>query len=84
MALHITHPETEQLAEQLAEMTGESADEAVRKALEDRLSRPGREHSGERLADELEAIAIRCAELPVLDDRDPDEILGYDGNGLPR
>jgi plasmid stability protein len=34
---------------------------------------------------ELEAISRRCAALPVLDDRSPDEILGYTDNpyGLP-
>ena len=84
MALHINHPETEELANQLAEITGETATEAVRRSLEDRLERLRRELSGERLADELEAIAIRCAELPILDARDPDEILAYDENGLPR
>ncbi|MGH9734264.1 MAG: type II toxin-antitoxin system VapB family antitoxin [Candidatus Acidiferrales bacterium] len=36
-----------------------------------------------RLADELEEIARRCASPPVLDDRSPDEIIGYDENGLP-
>jgi antitoxin VapB len=35
------------------------------------------------LADELNAIALRCAALPVLDDRPEDEILGYDEHGLP-
>jgi hypothetical protein len=29
------------------------------------------------------AISQRCAELPELDTRSADEILGYDKNGLP-
>ena len=37
-----------------------------------------------RLADELDEIARRCASLPVIDDRSPEEILGYDENGVPR
>jgi hypothetical protein len=34
--------------------------------------------SRRRLADELDEIALRCSQLPVLDPRTPDEILGYD------
>jgi hypothetical protein len=34
--------------------------------------------SQRRLADELDEIALRCSQLPVLDPRTPDEILGYD------
>jgi len=36
-----------------------------------------------RVRDELRAIRERCAEYPVLDLRTADEILGYDGQGLP-
>jgi antitoxin VapB len=43
-----------------------------------------REPSARPLVDELDAIALPCASLPVLDDRTADEILGYDERGLPR
>jgi antitoxin VapB len=33
---------------------------------------------------ELDAIALHCASLPVLDSRPAEEILGYDELGLPR
>lgn len=36
------------------------------------------------VASELSEIGRRCAELPVRDGRSADEVLGYDGNGLPR
>lgn len=36
----------------------------------------------ERIA-AMRRIAARVAKLPVLDDRSPDEILGYDESGLP-
>jgi len=36
-----------------------------------------------RLYDELRAIRDRSAKLPVLDNRTPDQILGYDERGLP-
>jgi antitoxin VapB len=58
--------------------------EVVVNTLRMRLDR----HSGHkrhlRLRDELRAIRERCAKLPVLDNRTPDEILGYDERGLSR
>jgi len=53
--------------------------EAVRQAIRERLARLRRERAKRRLADELDAIALECAALPVLDDRPADQILGYDG-----
>jgi antitoxin VapB len=84
MALNIRNPETEELAKTLAKLTGETKTQAVTKALRDRLERVRRRLSGRRLADELDEIALHSASLPILDARDADEILGYDGSGLPR
>jgi antitoxin VapB len=50
---------------------------------EDRLRRLRQDQVGRPLAQELDEIAVRCARLPVLDDRQPDEILGYDDVGIP-
>ena len=83
MALNIRNPETERLAETLAKLTGENKTQAVTNALRDRLERVRRRQSGRRLADELDEIAQHCASLPVLDQRAPDEILGYNAQGLP-
>ena len=83
MALNIRNQETERLAAELAKETGETKTEAVRKALEDRLARVKRRRP-RRLADELEAIGQHCSQLPVLDSRSADEILGYDEMGIPR
>ena len=84
MALSIKHPEADRLARELARQTGESLTDAVVVALRERLARERRRKRGPRLAEELEAIAARCAALPVLDGRAVDEILGYDDHGLPR
>ena len=84
MALNIRNPEAEKLATALAKITGETKTEAVTVALRDRLERVRRERSGRPLADELDDIALRCASLPVLDDRSAEEILGYDESGVPR
>ena len=81
VALNIRNAETERLTAELAALTGESKSEAVRRAVEDRLRRLRHDQVGRPLAHELDEIALRCASLPVLDDRDPEEILGYDDAG---
>jgi antitoxin VapB len=83
MALNIKDPKTDTLARELARTTGESITEAVAVAVEERLDRLRAGRRSRRLADELDEIALRCAALPVLDDRSEDEILGYDLDGLP-
>lgn len=84
MALNIRNTEAERLAEAVASLTGETKTEAVTQALRDRLDRLRRERAQRRLADELDAIALHCARLPVQAPRGADEILGYDEHGLPR
>lgn len=83
MALNIRNREAEDLAEKVARITGESKTEAVTKALRDRLARLRRERSKRPLADELDAIALRCAALPIRSSASADEILGYGEDGLP-
>ncbi len=46
------------------------------------LSQAPRPTRAEKLA-RMREIADRCARLPVIDARGPDEILGYDEHGLP-
>ena len=36
------------------------------------------------LKNEILEIAKSCSSLPLLDNRTPNEILGYDNNGLPK
>ncbi len=84
MPLSIKDPKTDRLARELARRTGESITEAVAVAIEERLRRVTARRKGRSLADELDAIANRCANLPVLDPRTPEEIIGYDEHGLPR
>ena len=84
MVLSIRNPEAERLAEAVARLAGETKAEAVIQALRARLARLRRERAGRRLADELDDIGRHCAQLPVMDRRTTDEILGYDDNGVPR
>jgi antitoxin VapB len=83
MALSIKDPEADRLARAVAELTGESLTEAVRSSLAQRLERERRKRRepGE-LARRLDEIARHCASLPDYDGRSPDEIVGYDENGM--
>lgn len=82
MALSIKSDEADRLARELAIETGESLTEAVVVALQQRLLR---EHArrGPRIGVRLRRLQSDVAMLPVLDPRPPEEILGYDDNGLP-
>ena len=83
MALSIKDPETERLARTLAERTGETITIATRRALEERLRRIGSDARKAALLEDLAASRRRWSTLPVLDNRNADEIIGYDRNGLP-
>ena len=91
MALTIESSEAERLARELAERTGESVADAVTAALRAELARksppngePRAERPGAPDASEiLYASALRIAQMPELDSRSADEIIGYDADGLP-
>jgi len=84
MPLSIKSPEADRLARQLAKTTGESITVAVTVAMRERLAREERKRENtEALLADIRAIVDHFASLPVLDTRSPDEILGYDQNGLP-
>lgn len=84
MALTIEHPEADRLARELAMATGETLVEAVLQALRERLAREQERKQTPGLQKELRAIRERCAQLPVIDARSPEEIIGYDDRGTPR
>ncbi len=82
MPLHIIDPKAETLASELARKTGESIPEAVVHALEARLEKLREKETVTITPDAIMRIAERCKNLPDLDPRSPDEILGYDKVGL--
>jgi antitoxin VapB len=84
MALSVKDPEADRLAREVAARTGETLTMAVIVALRERLARLRSRPKRRRLRDELSEIARRCVQLPTLDDRSADEIIGYDHRGLPR
>jgi antitoxin VapB len=84
MAVNIKNRETERLARELARRTGLSITDAVTVALREQLAREEGKRTVLRTRDHLLEIGRRCAALPDLDTRSPEEILGYDEIGLPR
>jgi antitoxin VapB len=79
VALSIKSERADRLARDLVALTGESITEAVEASLEARLDAERRRRRSVSVSDIVERFAL----LPVLDDRSPDEILGYDENGVP-
>jgi len=84
MALSIKSSETERLAREIAVRTGESLTGAIQTALQERLERLKHQQQSRNVANQLREILRRVDQLPLLDSRTPDEIVGYDENGLPR
>ena len=83
MSINLKSERADRLARELAAATGESLTDAITIAIAERLDRErGRRTQSARLA-EILRLADEFQRLPVLDDRRPDEILGYDENGLP-
>ena len=84
MPISIKSMETERLAREVAAKTGESLTGAIQRALEERLERLKQQRKSQILKSQLDDILRRVDQLPVLDSRTPDEILGYNEHGLPR
>ena len=84
MDTFLDHPEVQKLIRELVACTGESPPEAVARALQERLERERKkEVQAASLAEQILAIGRECASLPVLDSRTPEEILGYNEQGIP-
>ena len=81
MGLSITNPEVEKLAKEVAVQSGENLTQAIIRALEERLQRLRRRDTKKELEQEIMTISERCSNIPDLDPRTPDEILGYDQTG---
>jgi len=85
MPLSIKDPDADRLARALAQRTGETLTEAVINALRERLElKERKEQTVESVVEDVMEIGRHCASPPPLDERRPDESLGYDENGLCR
>jgi antitoxin VapB len=83
MPLNVKNDEAHDLARELSDLTDTTITEAVTLALRETLARERRRRRAERSrrVQDLLQIAAECAELPVVDDRSPDQILDYDDHG---
>lgn len=84
MALSLKNPEADRLSRELARRQGTSITDAVIRALRSELERERRRLRPTPVAERLLEIGRRYAALPTLDDRDEEEILGYDEVEEPR
>ena len=83
MALSIRNTRAEKLAREVSAESGESLTEAIIHALEERLERLRGKRTLTDTAREILKISKRCSSLPDIDTRSPDQILGYNQNGIP-
>ena len=82
VALNIKDEQTDRLARELAVATGETITVAARRAIEERLARVRARNRAVPAAEELAEVIARGRARTVLDDRTPEQILGYDAHGL--
>lgn len=83
MALNIKDRATDALARELAAATGETITDAIRVAMSERLARIRRQQTATHRSRDLQRFIERGRARATLDHRTPDEILGYDQDGLP-
>jgi hypothetical protein len=80
--VNIRSARVDQLAQRLARLTGEDVETGLERAIEERLSRVAPTEPAARQA-ALASFFERISQMRVLDSRPTDEIVGYDGCGLP-
>ena len=82
MALSIRNPRAEKLAREIVAMSGANITQVIIKALEDQLERLRGRRTYPDLFKEIMDISKRCSSIPDIDERSPDEILGYNKAGV--
>lgn len=81
MTINIKHPKADKLARTLSKLTGHSITAVIIEALQEKLAREQGRATPLNLEDEIIAIGQRCASLPDLDKRTPNQIIGYNKHG---
>jgi antitoxin VapB len=84
MALNIKNAETEKLVRELARRRGQGITEVLTDVLRREVERERRKPQRPDKDDfdrRIQAIVDDVKKLPVLDDRSPDEIIGYNEHG---
>lgn len=83
MTLNIKNPEASRLARELARATGKNVTQVVTDALRHQADVLRRDEERRAILSSIEEIQAFVAALPVRDARPSEEVLGYDGFGLP-
>jgi antitoxin VapB len=87
MALSIKDESTDRLVRRYARLHGTSYTKAINRAVADALRREGQPVNDDEEEEDfltfVHRLQARVAKYPIIDPRDPDDIL-YDENGLPR
>ena len=83
MPIHLKNPEAERLVREISHTTGETLTQTIINALKERLERLKCRRHARSAEDKLKSILQRVDQLPDLDGRSADEILGYDQHGVP-
>ena len=85
MGVFIKKPEAEAKIRELAARTGETITDAIERAVDDRLAKlGGPPRKGRVDRKKLAELLAYFDSLPVDDPRSPNEIIGYDDNGVPK
>jgi antitoxin VapB len=86
MGVFIKKQQAEAKIRELAARTGETLTEAIERAVDDRLAKlgPPPKRKGRVDRKKLAEVLAYFDSLPVDDPRSPDEIIGYDDNGVPK
>jgi antitoxin VapB len=77
----ILPPHTQELLRRFAERGSATVEDILARPNSDQAARHPRRDPVDLIAGQL-AISDRCAALPVLDPRAPDEIIGYNDQGV--
>jgi len=80
--MNIRSTKVDRLIEQLSRLTGEDVETALARAIEERLSRVAPPEPPDRKA-AMNAFFESASRMTVLDPRSTEEIMGYNGLGLP-
>jgi len=84
MPVNISDPQAEALLRELVEKTGETEQQAVARAIRERLQRMSIAEDPNRVFDILSELARSYSRQARSEAEDPEAILGFDENGLPR
>ena len=81
--MNIKSPDARRLADELSSMTGRSVTQVVTEALREKLERERSIRGRKGMAARLLSIGREYSGKPVVDPREPDDML-YDVDGLPK